>query len=464
MLISETYRELNRKLHAKGNYGRYGERWKKMVDRLMIEHSCKTVLDYGCGQGELGKLFGNPDWFHEYDPAIEGKEVEPPQSDLVVCTDVLEHIEPEFLEAVLAHLSSRARNVLLLNIATCKAGKVLEDGRNAHLIVQDPIWWQEQLEQFFKIESFNVHQNEVFFIARRQIKIEKELKSKSAVSSTIRADNMRLNCPRTTGRIFELPPHDLTAILCCYGPSLRDTWPQARERKEAGKARIVTVSGAHDFMIQRGMVPDYHLECDPREHKCTYTKNPHRDTKYWVASCVHPKMLNQLPLEHTYLWHAYDEESFKILNEVDPGNQGAIAGGGSIGLRAMMVLYVSGFRRFEIHGMDCSFDHETRSKDGEPPYTTDVILQHAGEHAGKPMSITEIRCGDRWFKTSLAMVTYATYFRNQVNIMQRTSEAKGEPALNERGDRVLIEMHGDGLLQEKLRQEAILEPDVAKVA
>ena len=444
MHISEEYRELNRKLHAKGHYGHSGARWAPIIKNFMAKYKCDDVLDYGCGQGELGKQLGNPSWLYEYDPAIEGKDTLPPRADLVVCTDVLEHIEPEFLQATLAYLRDRTKRVLVLNIALTPAVKNLDDGRNAHLIVKDVDWWQEQLEPFFKIEAFDVSPTELFLVLVRQVSIG-EFTTKSAVSATIRLEQARLNVPRVTGRVMLSPVNDLTAILCCYGPSLKHTWFEARDRREAGKARIATVSGAHDFLIERGVVPNFHLDCDPREHKARHTEKPHKSVSYLLASCVHPKLIDQIPLEQIYLWHVADDATMEVLHEIDPAYPHAVAGGGSIGLRAMVVLYVLGFRRFEIHGMDCSFENDA---------------QHAAEHFGKPMSVSQVRCGERWFNSSLSMVSYAKYFRTTLNIMQNTSIAQNEPALNASGDRVITEMAGDGLLQEMLRQEAMMEPEV----
>jgi hypothetical protein len=62
-------------------------------------------------------------------------------ADLVVCTDVLEHVEPELLDTVLRHLRSLARKAVFVVIATRPSNKTLSDGRNAHLIVETAEWW-----------------------------------------------------------------------------------------------------------------------------------------------------------------------------------------------------------------------------------------------------------------------------------------------------------------------------------
>lgn len=149
MLISDTYRALNASLHEGGNYGRHGDKWAGDVKKLIDRYGAKSVLDYGCGQGSLGRTLGPI--VQEYDPAIPGKDVLPLPVDLVVCTDVLEHIEPECLGNVLDHLRALSRQACFVVISTRAAKKFLADGRNAHLIVETDDFWRKHLTNRFSI-------------------------------------------------------------------------------------------------------------------------------------------------------------------------------------------------------------------------------------------------------------------------------------------------------------------------
>lgn len=149
-LISPKYQVLQRMLHAQPKlYGERGDKWAQTVLALVAEHQATSVLDYGCGQGSLktAVLSARPHGlrFDEYDPGIEGKNGLPSFADLVVCTDVLEHVEPERLDAVLAHLKLLARKAVLLVVALVPTAKVLADGRNAHLIVRPANWWRKRV-------------------------------------------------------------------------------------------------------------------------------------------------------------------------------------------------------------------------------------------------------------------------------------------------------------------------------
>jgi len=124
-----------------------------MVD-MCRDNEFNTLLDYGCGKGhlrrEILKLTPNIR-VSEYDPAIEGKEQSPEPVNVVFCGDVLEHIEPDYLDAVLGDIARCAEKAGVLYIATNEAGKFLPDGRNAHLIQEDMYWWFNKISEFFEI-------------------------------------------------------------------------------------------------------------------------------------------------------------------------------------------------------------------------------------------------------------------------------------------------------------------------
>lgn len=149
-LISDTYRDLNAQLHRENlAYGVGGGKHAEVVTSLVEKTKARSVLDYGAGKGYLAKALPFPIW--EYDPAVPGKDALPRAADLVVCTDVLEHIEPDKLVFVLDDLRRVVASVGYFVIHTGPAQKTLADGRNAHLIQQGEAWWRAQLAAFFDV-------------------------------------------------------------------------------------------------------------------------------------------------------------------------------------------------------------------------------------------------------------------------------------------------------------------------
>lgn len=168
MLISETYRELNKKLHEDvQGYGESSGKWATIVETLA--HAAKTgiVLDYGAGKGKLAEACPSL-VVREYDPAIPGKDALPLPAEMVVCTDVLEHIEPDYLGAVLDDLQRVTLNIGFFTVSTRLAKKTLADGRNAHLIVEQPEWWLPKIMQRFTLMQFNQLNGEFLVIVSRK--------------------------------------------------------------------------------------------------------------------------------------------------------------------------------------------------------------------------------------------------------------------------------------------------------
>lgn len=151
-LISKEYRTLNERLHVSSpGFGGSGHKWAARVIELAAEVGARTVLDYGCGKCTLRKeVFKRGVWLHidEYDPGIPALSAMPRPADLVVCTDVLEHVEPECLDDVVTHLLSLATRALLIAVA-CRPGKrPMEDGSMEHRIVQPRDWWALRLARY----------------------------------------------------------------------------------------------------------------------------------------------------------------------------------------------------------------------------------------------------------------------------------------------------------------------------
>lgn len=148
-LISLKYQVMQRILHSHPEgYGTRGNKWADAVVALIKEYQASSVLDYGCGAGSLKpavkERHGAGLRFDEYDPGIPEKAGLPTFADIVVVTDVLEHIEPERLDAVLAHLKMLSRKAIFAVVALVPSAKILADGRNAHLIIRPALWWRKK--------------------------------------------------------------------------------------------------------------------------------------------------------------------------------------------------------------------------------------------------------------------------------------------------------------------------------
>ena len=153
MTITKYYKAQLQELHA----GRVDKKWgnsgarnfgNQLVGYISKFRRITTVLDFGAGQGTLGQYVTEAcPWvkWTSYDPGIPGIDTLPTgKFDLIVSSDVLEHIEPEEIDNVLEWLHEHARMSQYHHIACFEAGARLPDGRLAHLIVEDVHWWKDK--------------------------------------------------------------------------------------------------------------------------------------------------------------------------------------------------------------------------------------------------------------------------------------------------------------------------------
>ncbi|UTU07852.1 FkbM family methyltransferase [Caulobacter phage C1] len=151
--ISEAYRRLNAQLHAENDsYGVHGWMWLGPVLHFAQAAGARSLLDYGCGKDTLARwmpVTAPAIRVESYDPAIPEHAADPPPCDFVACLDVMEHIEPDHLDAVLAHIRTKMRKGGFMVICLREAKKALPDGRNAHLIVESSDWWLDKLRTVF---------------------------------------------------------------------------------------------------------------------------------------------------------------------------------------------------------------------------------------------------------------------------------------------------------------------------
>jgi len=168
MLITEPYRAEQTRLHETTDYGVASLKFAPAVSNLIDLLEVDTLLDYGSGRGRLAiGLRKNPPKrdvaVEMYDPAVPEFAGAPDPAELVVCIDVLEHIEPELLENVLDDLERLATAYVFLTIHTGPAQKTLSDGRNAHLTQQPAAWWMPKLmSRWEMLEAKKLGQGFVF--------------------------------------------------------------------------------------------------------------------------------------------------------------------------------------------------------------------------------------------------------------------------------------------------------------
>lgn len=174
-LASPEYIEQLRSLHERNQSFGVGNQTAKHYDqiaKIIKIKNIKTILDYGCGKGHFIEYVKDnfPDVsITGYDIANIDYMINPEgQYDLVVCLDVMEHIEYSLLANVLMDIKSKTSKLFISTIANYPAKAKLLDGRNAHLIQIPFGQWFTIISSFFRVEQFiRTHPQEGVFIASK---------------------------------------------------------------------------------------------------------------------------------------------------------------------------------------------------------------------------------------------------------------------------------------------------------
>lgn len=131
--------------------------YKHNVFNLIKENNVKNILDYGCGKAKFHSILfnnkkvpGSPMGIDitPYDPAVPEFANKPTgQYDLVLCVDVMEHVQEDKVEEVLKDIFTFSNRVFL-TITCYAATQTLVNGKNAHYTIKEPDWWKEKLKPY----------------------------------------------------------------------------------------------------------------------------------------------------------------------------------------------------------------------------------------------------------------------------------------------------------------------------
>ena len=148
-MISNKLKKMYSDIHSNTPFGKRGK-MPRGLKQFIKEIKPKSILDFGCGKGNLivtlKENYPNIEVFG-YDPANPQYADNIPCVDMVISTDVLEHIEPEHIDDTIEMLSLKSK--FHYHLISCAPAKlILPDGRNAHLIQEGPNWWRQKFEKF----------------------------------------------------------------------------------------------------------------------------------------------------------------------------------------------------------------------------------------------------------------------------------------------------------------------------
>jgi hypothetical protein len=374
-------------------------RIKNLIDLI----GANTVMDYGCGKGEQykrpveidGQKFGTVEAYWDvsvtkWDPGVpefSGAGRGFPHcgvQDIVISTDVLEHIPEDDVGGTVVRLFDGARKAVFATISCRLAEKTLPNGENAHCTVKEPSWWGDLFEKHangtpWLIICYREDGQEEFiasderFLAdpgRHQEKTKLVVKTQNCVPNENIIDQILYSSSLGFPYLKEVKPHSRTAVVVSGGPS----WEQEIDKIEADYLsghKIFCVKHSHDALISRGIIPFGCFLLDPRDHVKDFIENPHPEVRYITASMVHRSTVDRLVEKNArvFLYHALvGAGEDKICKE------GLfISGGSTSATRGLVVLRAMGFRHIRMYGYDSCYIDPDQVKAGKEGLKVEVL-------------------------------------------------------------------------------------------
>jgi hypothetical protein len=334
---------------------------------------------------------------YDFYEGVDDREV-----DCLMAIDILEHQLD--VDEALKDIKKYARRVALIIVQPDFRGKD---------------YWQNVISKYFMVSESYEADGRISFVANQKT-ILPGAKIVAAGTDESRWSNIAAAVAKYPLMVEGAPPHDRVAKIVCYGPSLQKSWEWLKDEE----GDVFSVSGAHDFLIERGIVPKYHIECDPRPHKADNLKAGHPDVEYLLSSVVHPRVFAKAGIVR--LWHSTDGQVAVRIREELKSKAPIICGGGCVGLRALSVAFHMGYRKLHVYGMDCSSSDDGQDKWAGP---------HAQKENHKDHRLLRVEYDGRFYTTTGILLSYLTDFADMSAHMMEV-----DPNLE-------FHMYGDGLLQ-----------------
>jgi hypothetical protein len=348
-------------------------------------------------------------------------------------TDVLEHIPPEDIEKVLRNILLHSRHCFFqISCVPDVMGELI--GEQLHLTVEPYAWWLEQ----FRALGCNIHYSYdggefcIFYVTA--FVSAKDIKEHCTVNTedTVLIEQIKQNVQLGLTEIVPQPEQPGELIILAGGPSLNDFVDEIKLNKLM-KVPIVTVNGAYNWALERGIKPDAQIVLDAREFNKRFVEPHVESCKYLLASQCHPELVKTAMApggKNVFLWHSGQENVQEAMREVygdEPHEYYPVLGGMTVVLRSLPLLIMMGYRKFVIYGFDSCLMGEQHHAYSQPENDYNVTV--------------DVTCGDRTFTCHAWQATQAFEF---VELQQLI------------GDLCEMEVKGDGLIAHIIKTGADL--------
>lgn len=316
------------------------EEAEKWVQKYSFNNLNNNVTMYGLGNGYfvraiLEKL-PEKDFLFIYEPsaqmflhALENYDLESILSDPRVVIGVEGINEFDFHKAIRAfyEVSNLGNSIITIHPVYDK------------LFLQSFESFKEEIKS--SAESARINYNTLLFQAK----------------STFR--NAFINIPKIKNSISitqlkkEWNP-DVPAVLVAAGPSVEESIEELRQNRD--KAVLVAVDRILDYLLDRGIRPDFVVTLDPKKNTKNFSKKEHVDVPMFCVMQSKPEIMD-IQTGKKIICHSssyLNDKYMEVLGEVPP-----VPTSGSVATFAAEILRYLGTKKIFLVGQDLAFRGES---------------------------------------------------------------------------------------------------------
>lgn len=325
------------------------------VTMLDFAGNCLDPLVDRVVSSEVGKCAGV-----KFQIADLTKPIDVETGDYGYCTDVMEHIAPEDVDAVLRNVLTSAKRVFFAISTVPDYFGPAVDGHPLHLTVEPHSWWRDKIKAIGARIDWEEDRGAVaLFYASLYANGDdySDVTGLNVTEDRVRENilaNLRLG-------VGELCPHDVqleqTICVLAGGPSLADHEAEIIERGKRGEI-FVTANGTYKWLIDRGIKPAAQLMVDARPFNARFVEPVIDTCRYIFSSQAAHEAVAKVPAHQALLFHSGDTSIVKECFDAhckETGKDKAwypVYGGSTVIGRGLVALAMLGFRKIEVFGWD----------------------------------------------------------------------------------------------------------------
>lgn len=146
------------------------------------------------------------------------------------------------------------------------------------------------------------------------------------------------------------PSHQKAALIVGGGPSLAETLFYV-EGMQKNRCTVFATNNAYRYLKDHGVQPDAHVMLDARPQNVEFV--PSDKVPKYYASISDPSVLEAAGEDLIY-WHPHQSCCHEHIKH-HPSAAFEIGGGTTVGLRAIVIAYILGYRDFRLFGFDSCY-------------------------------------------------------------------------------------------------------------